>query len=78
MATTLEPVAPTVTVPAGADLILQDVVTSPAELRALLGEPSEREMIQDQIRPADRSEEEHVRIVAEALVRERQSYACLY
>jgi hypothetical protein len=40
--------------------------------------PTLAEMIQDQIRPPDRTEEEHRRIIAEALDTQRQAYSCLY
>lgn len=42
MVTTVEPAAPPVPAPSGAELLPQHVVTSPDELRALLGVPSER------------------------------------
>jgi PPOX class probable FMN-dependent enzyme len=40
--------------------------------------PSLAEIIQDQMRPPGRSDEEHARIVEETLESHKQAYACLY
>jgi PPOX class probable FMN-dependent enzyme len=40
--------------------------------------PSLAEIIQDQMRPPERSDEEHARIVAETVESHKQAYACLY